>query len=382
VAAELIELRRQGEQVTVFAVSRPEEPFTHGFLAELDVPVVYLPYRPARAPATTGRAVLRAWRRDPIGWLSAAVVALRRPSLRSWRRLLQATVLVEEMRRAGITHAHAHFASTAARLANLAWRMGGPCYSVTAHAKDIWHRDARTDALRDKLGHARFVATVSHENRRYLETVLDGQGQVQVVPNSVDVDRLPTPAQRDPEPGLVLVVARLVEKKGIDDVIRACGVLRRAGCPVRLRVVGDGPLRAELERLAHAEGAVVEWLGALPHEQLVVHYRWAAAFALPCVVAETGDRDGLPTSVLEAMAAGVPVVTTDVNGLADVIRDGETGLVVAQRDPTALAAALRRLLDDPDLADQLSCRAHRLVVEQFSLSWCAAALRALFDEAA
>ena len=382
VAAELIEMRRQGERVTVFAVSRPDEPFTHGFLAELDVPVVYLPHRPGRRPLTVARALVAAWRRHPVGWAAATATALRRPSVRSWRRLLQATVLTDELRRAGVTHVHAHFASTAARLANLAWRMGGPPYSVTAHAKDIWHRDARRDGLRDKLGHARFVATVSEENRRHLETVLDGRGDVRLVPNSVDLGRLPSPGDRDPGPGLVLTVARLVEKKGLDDLIRACGLLRRSGTAIRLDVIGDGPLRADLRGLADLEGAAVTWHGALPHEQVVEHYRRAAVFALPCVVAPNGDRDGLPTSVLEAMAAGTPVITTAVNGLADVVDDGHTGLVVAPHDPEALAAALKRVLGDGDLADRLARNAHRRVSEEFSLTHSVHLLRALFDEAA
>jgi glycosyltransferase involved in cell wall biosynthesis len=384
IAAELIELRRQGERVTVFAISRPAEAFTHGFLDDLDVTVVYLPYRPAGEPRRTGAAVLRAWRRNRRGCFAAAGAAFRRPTPKSVRRLLQAVVLVEELERAGVTHVHAHFASTAARLANLAWRLGGPPYSVTAHAKDIWHREARPDALRDKLGSARFVATVSQENHRHLEAVLGGRGRVRVVPNSVDLARLPDPADRLPEPGVVLSVARLVEKKGLEDLVRACGRLHRdgCGCPIRLRVIGDGPRRTALAELAALEGITVDWLGALPHEQVAEHYRRAAVFVLPCVVAATGDRDGLPTSVLEAMAAGLPVVTTAVNGLADAVVDGVTGLIVDQHDPSGLAAAIRRLLEDPALGSSLGRAAHWRVAEQFSLARSTGALRALFDGAA
>ena len=141
VAAELIELERQGEQVAVFAISRPEEPFVHEFLSRLRAPVVYLPHRPLREPMRVARALVSAIRRSPRGWLSAAAAALSTPrQLRGWRRLLQATVLREELDRAGIDHVHAHFATAAARLANLAHLMDGPPYSVTAHAKDIYHR--------------------------------------------------------------------------------------------------------------------------------------------------------------------------------------------------------------------------------------------------
>src|SRR5688500_15090497 len=125
VAAELIELERQGERVTVFALSRPEEPFTHGFLDELHARVIYLPHRPWRQPARVVRALIRVLRASPRGWLRAAAVSLVPPRLNGWRKLLQATVLREELERAEIDHVHAHFATSAARLANLAWRMGG-----------------------------------------------------------------------------------------------------------------------------------------------------------------------------------------------------------------------------------------------------------------
>ncbi|MGH8984319.1 MAG: glycosyltransferase [Acidimicrobiia bacterium] len=382
IAAELLELRRQGERVTVFAVSCPDEPFTHRFLGDLDVPVVYLPHRPVREPRRVASSVAAVCARHPGGWLGAAATSLAPPRPAGWRRLLQASVLVEELRRVEVTHVHAHFASTAARLANLAWRMGGPTYSVTAHAKDIWHRDNATDGLRDKLGHARFVATVSEPNRRYLDGLLGGRGTVLVVPNSIDPARLPGPSDRRPEPGLVLTVARLIEKKGVDDVVRACEALASAGRAVHLEIVGDGPLRPELEALAADTGVEAVFTGPLPHEQVVERYRRAAVFALPCVVASTGDRDGLPTAVLEAMAVGVPVVTTAVNGLADLVTESETGLVVPPRQPAALAGALARLLDDPALGARLGQAGHALVTRQYTTARSVALLRSLFTEAA
>jgi colanic acid/amylovoran biosynthesis glycosyltransferase len=381
IAAELIELERQGERVTVFALSRPEEPFTHGFLSELKAPVVYLPRRPLREPVRVASGLARVLRHDLRGWLGAAAISLWPPRLIGWRRLLQACVLRHELERAGVDHAHAHFASTAGGLAHLAWRMGGPPYSVTAHAKDIYHRQVRVERLRAKLACATFVATVSPANREYLDSVLAGRACARVVPNSVDLRRLP-PGDRRPEAGSVLSVARLIEKKGLGDLVQACGLLARRGLRLRLDVVGDGPLRSLLEETAARTGAVVGFHGALPHERVLELYRRAAVFCLPCVVASTGDRDGLPTSVLEAMALGVPVVTTAVNGLRELVVDGETGLVVPERDPEALAEALERLLGDGRLADRLAAAGRDLVERRFSLERSVSLLRALFPEAA
>jgi glycosyltransferase involved in cell wall biosynthesis len=382
IAAELIELERQGEDLTVFAVSRPDEPFEHGFLAELRAPVVYLPHRPLREPLRVARALAHVVRADPRGWLRAARYSLWPPRLKGLRRLLQATVLRDELRRARIDHAHAHFATAAARLANLAWRMGGPGYSVTTHAKDIYDHEVRVEHLRDKLAPARFVATVSKANRDYLDSLLELDGRLEVVPNSVDLRRL-GPARTGPgEPGLVLSVARLVEKKGLRDLIEACALLHRgstpAGLGLRLEVVGGGPLRGELRALAERLGVNARFLGPLPQEAVLERYRRASVYCLPCVVAGSGDRDGLPTSVLEAMALGVPVVTTPVSGLPEAVIDGRTGLLVPEHDPKALAAAIERLMCDDELAARLAAEARRHVEASFALERSASRLRTLF----
>jgi glycosyltransferase involved in cell wall biosynthesis len=381
VAAELIELERQGELVTIFAMLKPAEAFSHGFIDELRADVVYLPERPLGQPVRVARALACQARRRPLAWLRAARHGLGRASVDSWRLLLQATVLRDEMERAGIDHAHAHFATQAADLASLAWRMDGPSYSVTAHAKDIWHEQVRPDDLRRKLGHARFVATVSEQNREYLSSILEDGERVRVVPNSVDLRRMGEPGERTPEPLLVVSVARLVEKKGLEDLVAACGILRERGVPVVLEIAGDGPLGPELASSAAAAGLGGVLRGALPHEQVRELYRRASVFCLPCVVASTGDRDGLPTSVLEAMALGVPVVTTDVNGLTETVIDGETGLTVPEHAPPALADALERVLGDPGFASRLARQARAHVQQGFSLERSVTTLRSLFPGA-
>jgi glycosyltransferase involved in cell wall biosynthesis len=325
---------------------------------------------------------VRVLRSNPGGWFRAASATLRPPRLAGWRRLLQATVLRDELGRAGIDHAHAHFATTAARLANLAWRMGGPTYSVTAHAKDIYHEAVRPDRLREKLAAATFVATVTTANRDHLRSVLGDDVRLRVVANSVDLRRLGPPRVERPQPGRVLSVARLVEKKGLTDLVAACGLLAARGVDVRLEIAGDGPLRRTLEQTAERSGAPVTFHGALPQESVLELYRGAAAFCLPSVVAATGDRDGLPTSVLEAMALGVPVVTTAVNGLGELVFDGRTGLVVPERDPAALADTLERLLADAALAERLAVEARALVETSFSLERSVSSLRSLFPQAA
>jgi colanic acid/amylovoran biosynthesis glycosyltransferase len=379
VATELLELERQGEQLTVFAVSHPQEPVTHGFVGELRAPVVYLPHRPSHEPLRVGRALVGSLRAGGRGWLRAAMRSLWPPRLLGLRRLLQATVLSHEMRQSRIGHAHAHFATAAARLVNLAWTMGGPTYSVTAHAKDIYHHDVRVDHLRDKLASARFVATVSSANRDHLESVIGLNGKLRVIHNSADLRRLGPSRHGGGERGTVLTVARLIEKKGIADLVDGCAILRRSH-PVRLDVVGDGPLRPELEERARQRGVEARFRGLLAQERVLHLHRRAAVFCLPCVVAGDGDRDGLPTSVLEAMALGVPVVTTAVNGLNELVLHERTGLVVPEGDPRAIAAAIERLLGDPELVARLTREGRRRLERRFSLERSVAELRSLFAE--
>ena len=378
VATELLEMQRQGADVIVFAISRPSEPFTHGFLTELDVPVVYLPHRPLGEPLRVARGVARAMRDSPHGWLKAALWAVSPPRVTSIRRLMQASVLRTELDRARVQHVHAHFATAAARLAYLVRTMGGPTYSVTAHAKDIWHEEVDEVTLREKLSGAGFVATVTERNRKYLVGLLGPNRSVSLIPNSVDAARI-TPTDRRPQPGRVLTVARLIEKKGIADLVAACGLLTAEGTTLKLVVVGDGPERPDLESASRSLRVDAEFLGALRHEDVIAEYRRSAVFALPCVHASSGDRDGLPTSVLEAMAAGVPVVTTSVNGLPEAVIDGSTGLVVPERDPDALASAIRKLLDDPELGSALASSARQRVEERFSVSASTSKLRSLIE---
>jgi colanic acid/amylovoran biosynthesis glycosyltransferase len=180
----------------------------------------------------------------------------------------------------------------------------------------------------------------------------------------------------------VLAVARLIEKKGLPDLVSACGLLVGRGVPVRLELAGEGPLRVELEAAASRLGVQAVFHGALPHERVLGLLRRATVYCLPCVVASTGDRDGLPTSVLEAMALGVPVVATALNGLAEAVVHERTGIVVPGRDPEALADALERLLGDPELRHRIAREARRHVEENFALERSVERLRSLFPEAA
>jgi glycosyltransferase involved in cell wall biosynthesis len=230
---------------------------------------------------------------------------------------------------------------------------------------------------------ARFAVTVSDFNVRHLARHANGTRIVRIY-NGLDLDRfVPNGTVRD-RPPLVLAVGRLIEKKGFDDLLRACAVLAREGVDFRCVVVGKGRERGQLEALVNGLGIAerVALGGPLPREELLRLYPRASVFAAPCVVGSDGNRDGLPTVLVEAMALGVPVVATDVTGIPELVEDGVTGLLVRQRDPDGLAAGLRTLLVDAETAARLARRARWRVEERFDLRVNVAELRRLFVEAA
>ena len=151
------------------------------------------------------------------------------------------------------------------------------------------------------------------------------------------------------------------------DVISACGLLHQRGIKFRCAIVGEGPLRKDLESQISDLGlqGVVTMMGAMPHTRLVALYREASVFALAPQVTADGDRDGIPNVLVEAMAAGVPVVSADMSGIPELIEDGRTGLLVEPEDPSALADAVERLLRDPLLRRTLAAAARRKIEAGF-----------------
>jgi colanic acid/amylovoran biosynthesis glycosyltransferase len=295
----------------------------------------------------------------------------------------QALRLTQLVRSKGITHLHAHFASVSTSVARLTARLAGVPYSFTAHAKDIFHEDVCPDDLRGKLADAAAVITVSDYNLRHLvETFGEAAGRVRRVYNGLPLDGFPyrSPAKRPPR---VISVGRLVEKKGLCDLIDACALLAKRGLDFDCHIIGDGelagPLREQIQRLGVASH--VQMSGPRPQADVIEAVGNAAMLAAPCIVGDDGNRDGLPTVLLEAMALGTPCISTDVTGIPEVVRHEETGLMVAQRNPAELAGAIERLLEDHALRVRLAEQARRLIEAEFDVHANAEKIRRAIDTA-
>jgi colanic acid/amylovoran biosynthesis glycosyltransferase len=281
---------------------------------------------------------------------------------------LDLAVLVADRR---ITHLHAHFGSVPTTVARAAARLSGIGYSFTAHAKDIYHQEVDPAAMSRKLSDARAVITVSDFNHDHLRRRYGpAASRVRRIYNGIDLRQYGyrTPQVRpEGEPPLIAAVGRLVEKKGFADLIRAAGRLRDRGLDFRLQIAGTGPLADQLDKQIADLGLRdrAELLGPLPQDEVRRLVTAATVFAAPCVVGADGNRDGLPTVLLEAMALGTPCISTPVTGIGEAIEDGRTGVLVDQHDSDALASAIGRLLGDLGLRRRLSRAARDRIEVEF-----------------
>jgi glycosyltransferase involved in cell wall biosynthesis len=309
----------------------------------------------------------------------AAGWTLTRHTRAAARNLLHALVLLDRLAGGPPAHLHAHFLHSPAGLAFIAAKVSGQPYSLTGHAKDIY--TTLPENLRMRCDRARFVTTCTEANRAHLITEVGlAPGQVHVCRHGVDLAKFTIPA-RTPRPGRIVSVGRLVPKKGFDVLIRACGELNRRGIAFELVLLGGGELHDELLALAHEQGIGdrVWLLGGRPQRDVVEQLAVAEIFALSPVILPDGDRDGVPNVLLEAMAAGVPVVATTVSGIPEVITDGETGRLVPPRRPDLLAGALAQLLTDPVMRARLGEAGRHHVREHASWTSAIAPLLALLE---
>ncbi len=200
--------------------------------------------------------------------------------------------------------------------------------------------------------------------------------------NGIDLARFPRAAFTD-GPALIVSIGRLIEKKGFRDLIEACRILRERGVEFRCEVIGEGPLEGSLRDQITAAGLIkmVTLTGPLPQTVVAGRLARSALFALPCVTEVGGGMDNLPTVVMEAMAAGLPVVSTPLGGVPEMVLDGITGLLVPEHQPAALADALERIVANPRLARSLGEAGRQRAAELFAIDKSAEALRALFQQA-
>ena len=383
---EVLALRRLGVEIDLYSIKQPSTSTQQPEGEALRKEVHYLP---ATLSAPVLQANFAALRRDPARYLGAYVRLTRewwrdRNAGKAWQKkkidkdaperqlttmellrgrfnrnkvlyLLKSLALVPQavylgmkLERDGVERLHAHWASYPATMGMVIhWVFGLP-FSFTAHAYDIYMVPY---LLRPKVNEAHFVVTCARVNATYLENLAGRERPHRVIVNyhGVSLDRF-RPMPRDAshrKPGFTVVTCgRLEPYKGHHVLLQACAQL---GPDVRCVLVGEGPQRQRLEELARQLGIGdrVEFTGPLPQAELARRYAEADVFVLASVILErSGKRDVIPNVLAEAMAMQLPVVATDISGIGELVRDGESGRLVPANDAGALAAVLEELRGD------------------------------------
>ena len=370
IAQEIRNLERAGRRLSLVSLRHPYDAKRHPVHEEIEAPVSYLPEylhdEPERVAA--GREAARLL----PGYDAARAIYkqdfARDRTTNRVRRFGQACVAATEMA-ADTSFVYAHFLHTPASVARYAAIMRGLPWAVSAHAKDIWTSPGWE--LREKLPGephgAEWCVTCTASGAEHLRGLAGDPARVRLLHHGLDLDRFPPPPARErPERFEVLAVGRAVEKKGLDTLLRALARLP-ADIDWRFTHIAGGPLLDDLRALADELGiaARCSWLGKQAQARVLEAYRAASVFALPCRIAADGDRDGLPNVIVEAQSQRLPVVSTAISGIPELIRHEANGLLVEPDDPDAVRAALERLARDPELARRMGREGERRVRERF-----------------
>jgi colanic acid/amylovoran biosynthesis glycosyltransferase len=368
---EILELERLGVHVEVFPLFGRHGTVSHPGAHKL---IARAHYRRMFSWALLSAQLYWLWH-SPLRYLGAWWMALA-GNWRSWGFLVRALVVIpkamlfaREMQRLQIEHIHAHWATHPTLAALVIQRMTGLSFSFTCHAHDLFVDRTMLD---QKLAAASFAVTISEFNRKMLSGLYgeDIARKLIVVRCGVDQDIFrPRVRARASQVPIILCVASLRDYKGHSHLIEACRQLKAAGTRFRCLLVGDGPLRRQLEAEAAAAGvqAEVEFLGSRRRNEVAALMARADVVVQPSVVASSGQMEGIPVSLMEALASEAPVVATRISAIPELILDEETGLLVPEKDPRALCVALLRVLSDRHLAQRLGRNGRRWVSQHFNL---------------
>jgi glycosyltransferase involved in cell wall biosynthesis len=372
---EVAELARQGVNSPIFAIRNPKGEPPQDWDQRIVERVHYLP-----GEEQLLREVRQASKK---GKLTEEVIS----ALDEWGRrtdflrLYQAVYVGSRLQEIGIRHVHAHFAGMAARTAFWIGKFFPITFSFTAHANDIFApRDFEIGL--DKLADAtRVIITETDYAEKFLRERFPDRGdRIHRIYNGLDLAPFAR-ADFSSVPPLIVAVGRLIAKKGFADLIRACRLLMERGKSFRCEIFGEGPLEEQLrEQIAQLDlQGRVELPGAKPQHEIRTRLAVASVFVLPSVIDPDGGMDNLPTVIMEAMAAGLPVISTAVGGIPEMVIQSETGFLVPPGDVAALADAIERLFDEIGLAQRLGERGFQRAKKLFSIEKNVRSLLALID---
>ena len=362
--AEMLELERRGHEIVLASLYLPKTPLRHEYLAKLRTSIHYAPSsrdldRLAKKAKLLGRWPYGLVRRHEEKYGAEYKAALRARN---------ALFFVDLFKREQVPHFHVHFANRAAHTATFVKALSGIPFSITAHGQDFMSDLGNDELLRELCVSAEFVGAETDYSRDMLAARCpESRDKIFRVYNGIDLSRFPEPQtnQTSPGPIRILSTGRLVPFKGFDILIDACAQLQNRGLNFACEIIGDGPLREDLEERVVQRNLLerIHFAGEQSQNYVLRALRNADIFVLASKVDERGASDIFPTVIAEAMASGKPVVSTTVAGIPELVANGETGILVPPHDSDALADAVERIARDENLRRDFG-RAGRLRIEQ------------------
>jgi len=381
---EILELKRRGCVVYVASALRLKDELDSVDIPELDGRIIYLShdyvYRHSPSGRYSDREVI-----DKAKLVFEAKNGEAEPGLTRRmfetvcrqeddevlraRGFLESMTVLSWILREGVEHVHCDFAEENVKLAYLLHLAAGIPFSVKLRAYDIFAEPQRE--MPTWLNAAQQVITISKYNKESVHRTFHvPRERITVIYDGIPVNRLrPSPNYRT-SPFVIASVGRLVEKKGHSYLIDACRLLKSSGFSFECRIYGSGPmmeaLQAQIVKLGLSDS--IYMFGARPHGEILESLESASVFVLPCVIAANGDRDATPNGLMEAMAKAIPVISTSISGIPEIIEDGIDGLLVEPQDPEALARAILKIHADPGLTDEIRKNGRRKVERLFGIS--------------
>lgn len=372
---EVAELERQGIRVHVYSIRRPVDEPRQDWDEQIVRRVHYLPEE-----AVLVHEVDRLMREGKVS--DAARETVKKWGRQSdFLRLYQAIYVGMHLRQDGLRQLHAHFAGMAARTAFWIREFFKIPYSFTAHANDIFAPGDFVVSLAKLLDNATAIVTESDYAAEFLQTRYpETTSKVYRIYNGVDLTRF-HPADFGSGIPAIISVGRLIEKKGFTDLISACRLLKPRGRDFVCEIIGEGPLEKELRSQIARDGleSCVKLIGPRTQSEIALKLAHATIFVLPCVREEGGGMDNLPTVIMEAMAAGLPVISTPLAGVPEMVENDFNGMLVPEHDPGAICAAIEHLIANPEEARRFGDRGRAVAREKFSIEGTGLTLGALFE---
>jgi glycosyltransferase involved in cell wall biosynthesis len=360
---EVAELYRQGITPPIFSIRNPKDEPPQDWDTRIVKRVHYLPEEKELL-----EEVQRASKKRRL--TPEIIAALDEWGRRTdFLRLYQAVYVGLRLQEAGINHVHAHFAGMAARTAFWIAKFFPITFSFTAHANDIF-APRNFEIGHDKLvSAARVIITETDYSEQFLrERFAESADRIHRIYNGLNLAEFGR-ASFSSDPPLIVAIGRLIAKKGFANLIRACAILVERGRSFRCEIFGDGPLenqlRAQIDELSLQE--LVQLPGAKPQHELRARLAAASVFVLPSVPEAEGGMDNLPTVIMEAMATGLPVVSTRIGGIPEMVVEDETGFLVQPEDAVGLAGAIEKVTSDRSLEHKLGQAGYKRAQQLFSI---------------